>query len=287
MTLRKAKLMLWLLWGTLAAAILCLLVSLGAAAAGFVLRDKAYQDLLSISQATDIGQRRSTYLRAIRLYPDRPDGYLALLNAYGEDGSYTKAESDEFLTLYNANHLAILEEGKYQIDRQTGLLYMNGYEGTTTARLRMALPFLQNALHSPFVREEDRSSISCYCQIGAYYQDYIWNATSVKEITKQQMEALVEQMSQTLESFPKTADMVFDRLGFGLAVCDFLYNQRNILAGTVDQEKSVALLDMVYNGLPTAESLQREQTRSLLQQLSSNEEFYRAALKRAYERKEA
>ena len=280
MTLKKAKLLLFLTRALICTSIICLVLSLSAGIAGAILQKNLYSSLLSISPATDADERCSSYLRAIRLCPERPEGYIALLELYAQDGSFTKEESDLFLSLYNANHRRFASADKGTVAEKAGLLYMNGYNAQTTARLRMALPFLREAEKAGNLNNPE--SVRCYCIIGAYYQDYIWDATSVREITPEQMNALVEQMSQTIAGFKAADTVAFDRLGFSLAVCDFLYDQRNLLAITVDYEKVTALLNAIYNELP--ETVYQTQTKALLEQLTATEESYRASISRAYER---
>lgn len=280
MTLKKAKLLLLLTRALICTSVICLVLSLSAGIAGAFLQKNLYSSLLSLSPATDTDQRCNSYLRAIQLCPDRPEGYIALLELYAQDGSFSKEESDLFLSLYNANHRRFSSADKGTVAEKAGLLYMNGFEAQTTTRLRMALPFLQEAekagnLNSP-------ESVRCYCKIGEYYRDYIWDVTSVREITPEQMNALVEQMSQTVAGFKSPDAVTFDRLGFSLAVCDFLYEQRNLLALTVDREKVTVLLDAIYTELP--ETVHQTQTKALLEQLTATEESYRASISRAYER---
>lgn len=280
MTLKKAKLLLLLTRALICSSVICLVLSLSAGIAGALLQKNLYSSLLSLSPATDTNQRCSSYLRAIRLCPERPEGYIALLELYAQDGSFSKEESDLFLSLYNANHRRFSSADKGAVAQKAGLLYMNGFEAQTTTRLRMALPFLQEAEKAGNLNNPE--SVRCYCKIGEYYQDYIWDVTSVREITPEQMNTLVEQMSQTIAGFKAADAVAFDRLGFSLAVCDFLYEQRNLLAITVDREKVTALLDAIYSELP--ETVHQTQTKALLEQLTATEESYRASISRAYER---
>lgn len=267
-------------------------LSIGCKIGSVYLIESTYRTYVGISASTSEAERISTYTRAIELAPGKTDAYLLLLNAYGEDGTFGKQESEQFLAVYNANHTEMKETTQEyaQLQSTIGLLYINGYEDTSTVtRLRMALPFLRaaNALLSPEAPQKE--AINCYCQIGTFYEEYIWNASSVKEITESVMETLISEIETTLSAFQEDSEStsVFNILGFDVAVCDLFNDQRDILAATIPQERIENILDQIFDNLPSADSLQKEQTKQLLQILKNNRKTYYEMVRRAYSRKEA
>lgn len=288
MTLKKAKRILILKRCLLILAILCLTASVAAFFGGSYLKSTTYEQFISISSATDPSEKRNTFLRAIRLCPDRPEAYILLLETYGEDGVFTKAESDEFLATYNSLHSNIPKDNIKTLLCRSGLLYVNAYDGSMTTRLRMALPFLEQALPLLSNSDPEAAAISCYCKIGAYYRDYIWDISSVREVSRDEMNRLAQELHDTLEAFSvnTSPDAIFNRLGFCVAACDLLYNQRDIFAATVPQETILGIFDSLYSGLPNAQQLHKEQTKSLLAFLDNNRVSYREAIERAYQRTE-
>lgn len=272
--------------------ILCLCMSMiciGSVIARTVVRNEAYASYTELADATDISARKRSYIQAIALCPGRADAYILLLDVFGEDGVFTKAESEEFLGLYNANQRALgLEDPGYgMLHYKAGLLYVHGYEGASTAaKLRMALPFLEIA--SQYVTEDSAGymAVQCYCCVGRLYRDYIWDASAIKEIPQEKIQEMVQEVQDTLDAFQKdsSADSIYNRLGFSLAACNLLLDQRDLLAIIVPQDTVMEILNEIYEELPQMQSLQQPATRQLLALLMENEQTYRDMLQRAYER---
>lgn len=268
-----------------------LIMSIASRIGSYLLTNHTYQTYIGISASTSMEERIETYTSAIYLSPEEPTAYQLLLSAYGEDGIFGKQESEQFLAIYNANHNGLQKSGAdfANLQSQIGFLYVNGYEDPSTiTRLRMALPFLLAANSTMEADNPQRNTVNCYCQIGTFYEDYIWNASSVREITAPVMENLISEIEKTLDAFQEddSPDAIFNMLGFKVAACDLLYDQRDIIAYTIPHDRIDAVLDQIYSGLPESGSLQKEQTKNLLQTLTSNEQNYREMLDRAYSRKE-
>ena len=263
-----------------------LLLSIGCAIAAGVVRTQAYEDFISISSATNMQSRTLTYSRAIELCPERPEAYLLLLDAFGEDGIFDKTESEAFLAIYNKHHKRLPQNEEIAtVFSQAGLLYINGYEDNPTVSLRMALPFFETALPLMSQEHENYLTTSCYANIGRYYRDYIWT-TSTKEVTDAHMQDLLTDISATLEglSASENADRIFNYLGFSNAVCNLIYDQRDIMASTVEEQQVLGVLDSIYAGLPAISSIQAAKTKEMAQTLTDNRQLYYDMISRAYER---
>lgn len=272
-----------------ALAVLFTCISVGSRIGSGVVTGQAYRDLVEISPATQVELRREAYLQAIRLSPEEPVAYIRLIDCYNEDGIFEKTESQEFLAIYNSYHTQLnFKDSKCsQIFYKAGLFFVNGYEGNMTTRLRMALPFLETA--RDLMTEEDPGymAVTCYCEIGRFYQDYIWDAASaVREVSPSEMEALMNRILVTQEAFKTdtSSDAIYNRLGFSLAAGNLLFDQRDILAATISQDLAQTVIDTIYADLPQMETLQKEQTRALLQALLDNRQTYTDMIDRAYGR---
>lgn len=258
---------------------------------GIVLRNAAYDSFTAITAASDPSQRVSQYIRAVRLEPSAPDAYIKLLEVYAEDGKLSKQESQTFLNLYNANRTVLKKRdaGYARLHYLAGLLYINGYEDeNTTTRLRMAIQFFENAESAGNEKTEGWETIQIYCRIGHYYRDYIWDVSAgMKEVPQSEVNALIQEISNALDMLKAadTPEALYNRLGFSLAVCNLIFDQRDVLAATVPYDSVSVILDSVYNGLPDPATLQKDQLKLMLNNLQKNEETYRAMLDRAYERK--
>lgn len=284
MEVEKKKL-LWF-YILISGCLLSIAVSVGCFVAASVMKNNAYRQFTGLSLSSDVEERTKSYERAIALCPDRPDAYRLLLETFGEDGRFTKEESGRFLAIYNANHQELEEDIAYgEIHAQAGTLYINAYEDTATVRLRMALPFFETAEEYMTDEAHGKLIVNCYTNIGRYYRDYIWTTTG-KEVSSERMESLVEEISSTMQAFQSNAasDMIYDRLGFSVAVCNLLYDQRDIFAVTVAKEKVFAILDEIYGTLPDPGKLQVQGSKDIIRELQNNRTMYYDMLTRAYER---
>lgn len=264
----------------------CLLLCIGCALAAYLVRNETYRDLIKISAATNLKTRTSSYCRAINLYPSQKDAYLLLLDAYGEDGVFSKSESGEFLAVYNANHKRLPHNAESaKVYTQAGLLYVNGYEDNATVSLRMALPFFETALR--LMQEDDPNYLTatCYKNIGCYYRDYIWTV-STKEVTAKEMDALLSGIAATLSELieSSSADGIYNYLGFSTAVCNLLYDQRNIMAATVQKTQILDIMDQIYENLPNIAMIQSAKTKEMAQTLTDNQQLYYEMISRAFDR---
>lgn len=289
MELKKAKQVLWTFRVAFIAGLVFALISIGSTVAGGVLKNNAYTQWTTVSPATDLQVRKDYYLRAICLDPKASEAYILLLDTYNQDGSFTKEESEEFLGIYNSNHTKLSKRDPTfaKLHYTVGFLYINGFDGTSATRIRMALPFLETA--SEHIPEDDLNqfAVSCYCKIGSFYRDYIWDAAaSTREVNPTQMESLLEQIEETLQIFPDdtSPDAMCNYLGFCTAVCNLLLDQRDILAALAPRETVERILNTVYSTLPTVQQLQKEQTQTMLLTLQNNEDTYRQMIGRAFER---
>lgn len=287
-TQAKRRLMLFHILLTLS--IVFTVLSIGCAIGNMVLSDRAYDSYIGISAATQDAERVASYKKAIQLCPEKIDGYLLLLDVYNEDGIFTQAESEEFLGLYNLNRKELDKDAeKYaQLHYRAGFLYANGYEDNTTSRLRMALPFFDTA--AAVISEDDpnKLAVDSYNRIGKYYQDYIWDASSVREVSSEEMQALVEEIQTTITAYgnDESPESLFNRLGYYEAVCNLIYSQRDVLAVTVPYEDAQQALESIYSDLPDINTVQKEQVKNLITALETNKQMYWDMLNRAYSRKD-
>ena len=253
-------------------------------------KSEAYESYLNISTASPKEERVQSYFDGIQLNPKDPRAFRLLIKTYAEDGSFDRQESEAFLSLYNTYQAKLdKNDSEYgKLLKDVGYLYANGYEDSPTTRIRMALPFLREAQTALPEGDPQKAAVSCYCLIGAFYEDYIWDASSVREISPTVMQNMIAEIEETLSYFKTetSPDALFNQLGFDVAVCNLLYDQRDVLAVTVSYDVVTDILDTIYRELPQPGSLQKDQTRALLLTLESNKQTYYDMLARAYSRKE-
>lgn len=252
----------------------------------FIYRTSIYNTLTGLSSATAIEQRQESYLTAIELAPEKAEAYSLLLDTYAEDGIYTKQEAEKYLSIYNTYNGKWYNNTDFgQLMTKTGLLYINGYDDSFTSSLRMAYPFFQQAVELLPEEDENYLSANIYYNIGTYYQEYIWSATSTKDISNEQMTNLIQEIADYCTLLKENPDVtVYDKLGFYLAACNLLIDQRNVIVKTCSEDLISGIFDTIYTGLPSSDSLQKEKTKDMLETLVSGEETYRQMISRAFTR---
>lgn len=248
-----------------------------------------YHNAMGVPNTYAPADREAAYARALGNSPSRTGPYLKLLELYGEDGLFSKEESERFLSLYNRfqRHLSWRDVTYAKLHYTAAFLYLNGYDGTAPSRLRVALPFLDTAMKTISERDPYYMTVACYHKMGCYYKTYIWDATAAtKAVSAQTMQALIEEISTTLVHIGDNPadESLHIRLGFYASVCNLLYDQRNILSITVREISVQIILDEIYSNLPPVSQVQKEHTRAILNSLLENESVYRDMIHRAFER---
>lgn len=262
------------------------LFCIGCLVASVIMTNEAYRDFTQLSVATNIETRAASYQRAIKMCPERPEAYLLILEAYGEDGALSKKESEAFLSIYNTHHHRLKKDISYGlIHANAGMLYINAYDDVPAVKLRKALPFFEAAKDTLTPGSEEYIVSSCYASIGQYYRDFIWTAGS-KEVSAEQMTTLIGEIQTTYAALSASTapDAVYNYLGFSEAVCNLFYDQRDILAVTVPKEAVLDILNMFYSTLPDENTLQSEPSREIVRTFHQNRELYFDMIDRAYER---
>ncbi|HIT34533.1 MAG TPA: hypothetical protein IAC31_07930 [Candidatus Faecousia intestinigallinarum] len=267
-----------------AAAAIVVILGSGFLIASFLVQEKAYRACTDISEATDLNRRIESYKSAIRIAPHKPLAYCLILDAYGQDSIFSKEESEDFLSLYNAQSASLSRSRDCaMLHYQAGMLYINGYDETPTIRLRMAVPFFTTAQNLLPEDSVEYMISACYAFIGNYYREYVWTA-SIQEVPPDRMAELLEQIqiTHTLFQADQSSAGLYNTLGFYTAICNLLYEQRNVLAATVDYQQVFDLLNSIYANLP--EQLQTETMQSMVAALLEQKDLYYDMLERAYSR---
>lgn len=267
-------------------AVLCLLSGIVCGKMSEYINNSDYDVLISTSTASSLEDKTASYKRAIEIYPERTSAYLYLLQAYEDEGRFSKSENDEFLALYNAHRDTFDESGtdvaelKYKI----GMMYFNyyteddgGYSFST--RVQKAYSFFVENYESGTEFEEKALS-DCYYHICSFYKKYILSASTVEEASKDNFDILFETIESALSSVENAG--AYDQLSLYNGTFMLLYDQRNnIVQVNVEQEEVLTLLEKVRDRA-AALTVQKEQSQKLQQEILDNYDTYREAIERAY-----
>lgn len=283
---KKQKRKLRMFIASLTLAVLCLISGIVCRKTSEYINNSDYDVLISTSTASSLEDKTASYKRAIGIYPERTAAYLYLLQAYEDEGRFSKSENDEFLALYNAHKDSFDESGTdvAELRYKIGMMYFNyytendgGYSFST--RVQKAYSFFVENFESG-IEFEGKALSDCYYHICSFYKRYILSASTVEEASKDNFEILFETIESALSSVESAG--AYDQLSLYNGTFMLLYDQRNSMVQVnVEQEEVLALLEKVRDRA-AALTVQKEQSQKLQQEILDNYDEYKQAIERAY-----
>ncbi|MCI8893066.1 MAG: serine/threonine protein kinase [Lachnospiraceae bacterium] len=286
---KKQKRKLSLFAAFAAMAVLCTI-------SGFICRQisknmyqNSYEALVSTSTASSLEDKIASYKKAIRIYPERTEAYLRMLEAYEDEGTFGKRENDEFLAVYNAYRGALAPAGSdvAELNYKIGMMYFNYYTeqeggGSFSTRVQKAYPFFRdNYINREITEFEWQKMSDCYYQICSFYKVYILSPTIVEEASRENYENLFAAIREAMEDVQDAS--AYDRLSLYNGAFMLLYDQRGSMAQVhMGREAALELLEELYDGAAQL-TVQKEQSKKLQQEILDHYEPYRQAIERAYD----
>lgn len=257
------------------------------------LNNSTYEALVSVMDSTSLDEKIDSYKEAIGIYPNETEAYLKMLEAYENEGKFSKSENDEFLALYNAN-----KEGfdtttveVAELNYKTGMMYFNYYtdeDGNYSfgERVQKAYSFFSSNYENKenVVAFEQQSLSDCYYQICSFYKKYVLASATVEEASKEDYEALFAIINEALEDVE--TEGAYDKLTLYNGTFMFLYDQRASMVSVNVEQSTVT--DMLKNVYEKANSLtvQKEQSKKLQKEITDNYKKYKEAIERNYKNAE-
>ncbi len=173
---------------------------LGAQAMGAYEHSRDYEQMINISDSTPYDEKVQSYLEAIDLAGTDTRAYLKLLDAYQENGQFGDEESKQFIARYNQNREQLETEDREYLELayESGITYFYLYSGgdsTFRNRALKAYPYFQSIVESKNTEYQYYEISQSYQIIGEFYTNYVVNATSVKEPTKEAYEGLLDSLN--------------------------------------------------------------------------------------------
>lgn len=251
--------------------------------------NSTYEALISVMDTTSLENKISNYEQAISIYPDNPQAYIKMLEAYEMEGRFGKAESDEFMAQYNA-HMSSFDMGSAavaELNYNSGMMYFNYYSGLGEAsfseKVQKAYGFF--AANHEYITASDvfaeREMSECYYQICRFYREYILNSASVKEASRDDFQELFEIVENTISGVEDAG--AYDKLTLYNGVFMLLYDQRSSLVSVDMNEQTVlSLFDRMYQKAVNL-NVNKQQAKELQQEIQDNYGAYREAIERAYD----
>lgn len=254
-----------------------------------MVNNNTYDSLISVVSSTDITEKINNYKQAIKIYPYDTRAYTAILDAYENEGVFSKNENDEFLALYNANKdgfdnssVAVAE-----LNYKTGMMYFNYYTDESGSKsfsgsVQKAYPFFEANYNNKLIADgfSKKTLSNCYYQICSFYKKYILNSATVEEASMETYTELFKTINSALSDVKN--ESAYDQLTLYNGVFMLLYDQRLSMASVnVSHTEVNRLLDEVYDSAEKL-SVQKEQSKKLQQEMVENYKLYKEAINRTY-----
>lgn len=246
-----------------------------------------YETLVSTSTASSLTEKISNYKSAIEIYPARTDAYIKMIEAYQDEGTFSKQHNDEFLAVYNANkdQLDSSSTDVAELNYMIGMLYFNYYtenesgDYSFSTRVQKAYPFFdENFKNSTGFNEQTMSD--CYYRICSFYKKYILNTTTVEEASKENYDEILNTINSAMNDVKSAG--AYDQLTLYNSVFMLLYDQRASMAQVnVDKEQILDLYDSIYDRAKEL-TVQKEQSKKLQNEILDKYETYKQAIDRTY-----
>ena len=230
-----------------------------------------------------------SYEKAIKIFPDKTDAYLKLLEYYEITGVFGRIESERFLALYNGNKSVLSSDNNdvAYLNYKAGTMYLNFYSEKNSGeamaeRIQKAYPFFQenhkNSEKRRNFKEEELSE--GYFSICSFYTKYILKNSTMLEISSEEFDDLFTKIRNIMEKSDKEGS--YERLILCSTVMDLIYDQRILLADVgYDKNSILNLMNQIYIKVTEIKPIKRPLI-ILQKSVIKNFDPYCVALERAY-----
>lgn len=253
---------------------------------GNEVRRRDYENLINIVDSTAYSTKIANYKEAVGIYPGDTRAYIKMLDAYEQEGQFSKTENNEFLALYNQN----LDKFNYQVvgfaqlNYQIGMLYFNYYSengnNSLSTRIQKAYPFFETNFNNNVEEFENLSISNAYYKICSFYKKYILSTSTVEEASKEDFDSL---LTLSLETFNDLENAnAYDKLSFYNGVFMLIFDQRLSMASCgVEIESVENVIDEIHDRTSKL-VVQKDQSKLLQNEILDQYENCKEAIQRAY-----
>ena len=289
----KQKKKVRLFMGTVILTIIFLAAGIGCRSVAMSMNNKDYEHLVSSSAAMSLEERIAGYKAAVKIYPERTEAYMHMLEAYEDAGKFSKEESDEFLALYNANRNLFdpSEADVAELNYKIGMMYFNYYtspDGSVdfAIRVQKAYSFFEE-IHENMKDSSDfayKNLSDCYYYICTFYKQYILQSATVDEASLKDYQSLVKTVKDVLKEVQNIPDAnSYDQLVAYNGVFMLLYDQRVDMAKIGIEEKEILAIFEDIRDRTEGLSVKKDQAQRLRSEILDHYEDYKENIQRTYE----
>lgn len=255
--------------------------------------NSTYEALVSVMSATSLEEKIDSYEQAIRIYPENPEAYLRILEAYEDANSFGKQENKQFVAVFNANKqkFDMSSPEVAELYYQAGMMYFNYYTGEDSADGDLAFSARVQRAHQYFegiVKNEqlspdfeNQTRAECYYAICNFYKEFVLK--DLEAASRSDFENLFDTINGVISRMESSGANTYDRLSLYNGVFMLLYDQHDELV-YVDypMEDVLDLFDTVYNRAKELDS-PKSAIRRLRDEMMKHYDDYRADIVQSYD----
>ena len=156
--------------------------------AGLVNDRNSYNNLVE-SPGGSLSAKEENLSKAISINPRDERAYIALIQAYAEDGRFTEEESAGFFAEYNRHKGSVSPDANYAIGEAYLQYYTGESDSSARARLLTAEPFFLAARDG-----ENAEKAESYVYLAECYRNYVISDDSLltNDVTKEDLQELLD-----------------------------------------------------------------------------------------------
>lgn len=180
----------------LISAVAVMLIGITVAVGGFITERNNYNNLVQ-SPGGSLDAKEASLEKAIDIKPGEEAAYIALIQAYAEDGKFTEAESARFFNIYNRRKGSIPKDVNYDIGEAYLSYYTGESDSSARAKLLTAEPFFAAAKGG-----SETEKAESYIYLAECYRTFVMSDDSLlaKEVSKEDLEKLLTSGSEAVEA---------------------------------------------------------------------------------------
>lgn len=251
--------------------------------------NKNYDQKINISTSTPYETKVQTYLEAIDLFGTDTRAYTKLLEAYKDNGLFGDAESNQFTAKYNLNKDQFATDTTAYLDLtyEAGITYFYLYSGgddSFRTRVLKSYPYFKTIVDAGNTSFRYNSMAESYNIVGEFYTQYVVNATSVKEPTKDAYDNLLQSLQVCINNTDTYDydDAAYIKLTMYREISNLLNDHRRGFASTgVDKNTVLQMLGEI-NSKTNALSVTQQKSVNERDSILASYEGYVDNIERSY-----
>ena len=239
--------------GTLAASIVMLAGGFGFKLFAEYTDRQNYESLIQTETSMDYATKINSYMEAISIDGSDSRAYIKLLEAYEENDRFADAESQQFVSLYNANKALFdmaspeILDLNYEIGRSYFNMY-SGEDGSFRARIIKAKNYFGYVSEHGANIYENYAIASSYHSLCVFFEQYVLSDNSIQEPTQEDYESMLSALEICLNDMKtyEAGDAAYTRLTLYQQLLNMLsVNIRGLALNNITKENVVKAIENI------------------------------------------